>query len=251
MGPDISVTAPAHCHVPRVIEREGIAAIDAHAIACCLAAMQMSSGDFYDIGANVGVYSLMVASALKRRCIAFEPTPVLADVIENSAATHYLPVDVRRVALAAKAGQQTFYLSARSDASNSLAPDFRSHSGELSVEVGTLDTFASSKVGVIKIDTETTEPDVFRGAIRTISDQRPFIVVEVLPSGGTAEFMNEFLARSGYWAYYINSDLHWRPRRDVSIKRAKTERNWLFAPALVSEMFWTYLAAWRWRLLRA
>lgn len=247
--PPISLTAPAHCHVPRVIEKHGLGAHEPHAIATCLAAMQVTKGPFYDVGANVGVFSLLVAATLRRPCVSFEPTPELADALDDAARRHYLPIDLRRVALSSKSGAVKFYLSARSDASNSLNPEFRAHSGEINVECDTLDNLAPAEIGVLKIDTETTEPDVIRGAAKTIARLRPMIVVEVLPSGESAAFMNDFLRDSGYVAYHITSKATWRLRRAVDVAEAGEDRNWLFAPQPIADDFWTHLDAWRWRLI--
>ena len=245
----VTLTAPVDCHVPRVIERAGIGAHEPHAIAACLAAMQTSTGPFYDVGANVGVFSLLVSSTLRRHSVSFEPTPALAQSLEDAAMRHYLPIEVKRVALGAKRGKERFYLSARSDASNSLNPEFRAHAGEIEVECDTLDNLAPAEIGVLKIDTETTEPDVIRGAAKTIARMRPTIVIEVLPSGETAEFMNAFLRDSGYIAYHVTSKAKWKLRRSVDVAEAGEDRNWLFSPQAVPDGFWTHLDAWRWRLL--
>lgn len=75
------------------------------------------------------------------------------------------------------------------------------------VALTTLDDYLSSRkvarVDLIKIDTETTEPDVLEGALELLRSWRPAIFCEVLPGGGTERRLEELLFPLGYRAFLL------------------------------------------------
>src|SRR5690606_17488818 len=96
-------------------------------------------------------------------------------------------------------GRASLYISARSDSSNSLRKDFRKAKGVIDVPVSTIDEVLDFQHGsvVIKIDTESTEPDVLRGAQQSLTKLRPWIICEVLAGRVEADLM-EILRPHGY-----------------------------------------------------
>lgn len=246
----ITLNAPAHLLIPRLLEEEGLKGYEPHALACALALCATREGAFYDVGANVGVFSLVVSAALGRSAYAFEPTPDIAQIIEDTALQHALPITVSRTAASDKTGTATFFLSDQSDASSSLNPDFRRSSVRLDVETDKLDNIVKERPALIKIDTETTEPQVLAGAVEVIARHRPHLIVEVLPKR-TEEEIGAFFAERGYYAYHITSKPFWKVQPAVRGDTSYENNNWLFAPEPLSEAFWTHMDAWRWRISRA
>ena len=143
--------------------------------------------NFVDVGANIGYYSLTVASHLdqaqQRRLIAFEPNPRMLSLLKKNVVLNGLPIDVRGMALSDKHTLQNFYLP-QSDMSGSLEKDFNDES-TVTVEVPTttLDTFVTdgNVVGstLMKIDAEGHEPAILRGGVETLSRLQPDLIVEV------------------------------------------------------------------------
>lgn len=240
------MTAPAAYIIPKAIARGGLANHEPETLACALALCEERPGTFVDIGANVGIFSIVVSSVLGRACHAFEPTPEMAAVIRDVAARHALPINVHEMALANCRGLATLYLSSKSDSSNSLNRRFRRHAGSLEVPVALLDDIDIGHSALLKIDTESTEPDVLEGAITTIRKHRPPIICEALP-GRTETRLNTFLKEHDYFAYHITPELHGRKHSQVRPDRS-AHYNWIFAPVALNAPYWARAAYWLERL---
>src|SRR5690606_37893856 len=110
-----------------------------------------------------------------------EPLPDAAAVLSSLTAKYGLPISVSRIALSDRDGEATFYVSAQSDTSSGLNHAFRKPRDQFSVTLARMDDLlGGQKVGLLKIDTETTEPAVLAGAERIIDTQRPPMIIEVL-----------------------------------------------------------------------
>jgi hypothetical protein len=75
------------------------------------------------------------------------------------------------------------------------------------VPVTTLDSHLvasdRARVDLVKIDTETTEPDVLEGARQILESSHPPIVCEVLPGCGTERRLEAQLFPLGYRAFHL------------------------------------------------
>lgn len=200
------------------------------------------SGDddaiFVDVGANIGYFPVVVRKLLGKRvqCIAYEPAPNLVAVIHRGCQINNVELDVREAAVGKESGSATFYLSAQSDASNSLNPRFRKHRGELDVRVTTLDDDLLPSLPttlparpILLVDTETTEPEVLAGAEQLIRAHRPGIICEVL-AGRTEGQIQDFVERSSYAAYAL-TDAGPERRDHVVGDSTYAHRDWLLWPA--------------------
>jgi FkbM family methyltransferase len=237
----ITMTAPPRMLVPRKLSQSGLAAYEPSAIACFLAALDVAGpGEVLDIGANVGIYA-GIASALTRRTVrAFEPAPELAEVARRFAADNQLGYSVESLALGAENGTATFYMSDSSDTSNSLAEGFRQSSEQLTVTVETLDSYAARTglvPAVMKVDTETTEPDVLAGAAATIAEHRPWILCEVLAGRGE-DRLAEVVAPFGYHWFHVTSEVPYTERDTIEGDRTYEHLMYLFTPEVPDERFW-------------
>jgi FkbM family methyltransferase len=135
---------------------------------------QNDSPLFFDVGANRGEYSLMLASKFPRAQIfAFEPHPRNFEVLVHAKIQNFSP---HALALSNKTGQFTLYDHDDTDWSfeASLYHDVISevmHKNSISypVQVDTLDSFAQSHdidfIDYLKIDTEGSELAVLQGAL--------------------------------------------------------------------------------------
>lgn len=216
-------------------------------LACALACASGAKGAFYDIGANVGLSSLLISSVLKKNSYAFEPTPEVAKFLDAVVRRHELPITVKPIALSDHAGEERFYLSIRSDASNSLNGNFRRGSPSIKVRVETLDAIVSEEPALIKIDAETAEPKVLAGAKDTIDRYRPMLILEIL-NPAIGEQITRFFQRRGYMMYQITPKRIWVSHQQVPGDFSSRHRNWLFAPQPLSPNFAMRVDAWRWRL---
>jgi FkbM family methyltransferase len=149
----------------------------------------------YDIGANLGFFSLLAArlAGPQGRVHAFEPAPANAAAIRANAAANGLErIDVLELALADAPGRAG--LSVPDDASwaflERYAPDRAAGAG-IEVEVETVDRLVAAgrlaPPGLVKIDVEGAELDVLAGMEETLRRHGPVLVCEM--HGHNAEFV--------------------------------------------------------------
>ncbi len=141
---------------------------------------------FWDVGANVGYYTLLVASLIgpSGEVRAFEPVPatygrLLRNVEKNPSLQN---ISTFQIALSDSAGTVEMY---RTDSSNSGASSLVPTSGAdkiSGVQAGRIDDICSGQgvrlPEVIKIDVEGHELAVLSGANETLRRARPRLLVE-------------------------------------------------------------------------
>jgi FkbM family methyltransferase len=147
-----------------------------------------------DVGAYVGFFTLLAAHAsTSGRVFAFEPLRAACERLNRNARINRLDnVECVNAAVGASDGEADFFFQERSSqdafagipCSSSLSLDFMKQVPDLAtrrVPVLSLDSYLAkrqvSKVDLIKADTESTEPDVLRGAQGVIARDRPDIVL--------------------------------------------------------------------------
>lgn len=149
--------------------------------------MPLSSGVAFDIGANIGVYSVLLAEKF-RRVYAFEPHP------DNLKAMRHTIGILSNVTVIPKAinevsGMINLYTNenpgGHSIASSMPAKGEWGHSPNtfITVQAVTIDAFVAAHnitdLHLIKMDIEGAEDFVFNGAINTLHTQSPDILLEV------------------------------------------------------------------------
>ena len=143
-------------------------------------------GDFVDVGAHIGMYTVAAALALRApsRVLAFEPNPLareqlLANLELNACADL---VVVKPEAVAAAPGRAVLHVPATPDPSfSSLEAGRFAEGAAVEVATTTLDhavTEHALRPAVVKADVEGAEVEVVRGMERTVAEARPLLVVE-------------------------------------------------------------------------
>ena len=199
---------------------------------------------FINIGANIGYFPLIVKQLFGDRVDvhAYEPMPELVERLNEAQRRNKVDFRVSDIALADFEGTAPFHLSARSDTSNSLNPNFRPAKEVIEVTVSTLDAefpaaggtdhrddrFATEAT-VLLIDTESTEPAVLRGALGYIGRVRPAIICEVL-AGRTEDDLSAIMHQIDYSAYALTDDGP-ELRAKVVGDRTYEHRDWVFLPS--------------------
>jgi len=166
----------------------------------------------FDVGAYVGFYTLLAALANpSARVYAFEPHPnAYGRLLRNVKTNHLVNVECLQAAAGeADTSSALFCGPGWLPTSSSLSAEFMgSHDALLrvSVEVMSLDAFVREsgieRVDLLKIDTESTEPQVLRGMLETLRRDRPSIICEVLRGRGAEDRLEEILGGLGY-RYYL------------------------------------------------
>jgi FkbM family methyltransferase len=170
---------------------------------------------FIDVGANIGLYSLVVRQAMctEGRVLSIEPSATTAATLREHVAWSAQPgVEVFECALSSKSG--TAQLAERKD-DWGKASLTRAETGQTrsTVRTRTLDELVRETglelVDLIKIDVEGHELEVLKGAKDTIERFLPTIVIEYSPQwmseAAIAEMTGylERLVSKGYVAYRI------------------------------------------------
>ncbi len=161
--------------------------------------VRAKGGLVLDVGANTGFYALAATSVDSSvRVHAFEPYPPVLDVLHTNLAINGVGPRVRVYdeAVGRTSGTSVLHIPDPShglvETSASLNPSFRvePHRTEVSVAVTSLDDRYPHRVGddgrtgigVIKIDVESLEHEVLTGASSLLDRERPYVVLEVLPT---------------------------------------------------------------------
>jgi FkbM family methyltransferase len=242
----------------RELRRSGYAGIEPDTVAtflnlCSELVVERNHITVFDIGSNSGMYALAVKALLPGNVAvtAFEPSPEANFWLQQISFVNSLDIDCHDCALSDAVGVAEFYLSSKSDASNSLARDFRDHKGVLSVQVDTLDNFVmqrGSSPDLIKIDAETFDYQVLSGAKSVIAESRPYIICEVLNTK-SEDYGSKIdsLMRSigGYYYYFIASSGMLERREVVSGDPSSLFRDWLFSPVELSDQVLQRNKDWR------
>jgi FkbM family methyltransferase len=245
---ELAFEAPERMYVLNTLLEKGFGGYEVESLACFLAMTDAApAGHVLDIGANIGVYGLLAGSVTEREVVAFEPTPWIAREAAAAARLNGLPVRVRGEALGAERTVATFYLSDRTDSSSSLAAGFRPSSHQIDVRVERLDDLVAAhgwRPAVVKIDTETTEPHVVRGAARTLDELRPWVLCEVLHGRSEADLQAAF-APHGYTMYHVRDEVPFEPATTIAGDPTYANLMWLFLPEPAPDGFWDLVRGWR------
>ncbi len=181
------------------------------------------SNVIFDVGAHVGYYSLLAGLANPAsRVFAFEPLPrAVRRFRENLRVNEIDNLELIESAVGAETGEASFYChpetSSSIPSSSGLSKEFfelpyyanDGVSPRMTVQVIRMDDFVEERgierVDLVKIDTETTEPDVLSGMPAVLNRDHPDLIFEVLPWLSTDEKIDEILSPLGY-EYYLLTD---------------------------------------------
>lgn len=136
----------------------------------------------FDVGANAGVFTVLACAASGCRCVAFEPSPATARMLERNVAINNLQglVTIRRAAVGSAPG--SVRLTSNAGPMNHVVAAEAAGPGTVNVPVTTLDR-ECHELGpptLLKIDVEGYEFAVLAGAQETL--QAPAlraIVIEI------------------------------------------------------------------------
>jgi FkbM family methyltransferase len=145
-----------------------------------LAARLLQRGDtVFDIGANVGIYTLLFSECVGEtgHVVAFEPVPANIHFLrQHVSLNRFCNVSVVEAAVSSTSGVAAFALGESSSVGHVCA------AGDLQVRAVKLDDFlaASGRApSLIKIDVEGGEHDVLKGACHLLAHVRPHLLLAV------------------------------------------------------------------------
>lgn len=142
----------------------------------------------FDVGANIGLTSIfMASSATNVKVFAFEPSPVTLRYLSANAANAGNEIKVIPLAVGDKKGNVDFTELPGFGAGSHILAAGGKHPGmqdasTISVPVITLDEWccdnAIERLDLLKIDVEGYEINVLRGAKETLRRFRPLVILE-------------------------------------------------------------------------
>jgi FkbM family methyltransferase len=197
---------------------------------------------FFDIGANVGFYSI-AAGAINQnlRIMCFEPNSNCFSGIQKNIelnANYNLTqqITVNNVALGdRKESGIKFYVPRFTGTGGGSFKNLHAEEGiatEIMVDTSTIDLFASSSLSVdlVKVDVEGSELSVIKGGLETIQRDRPTIFIELLrkwmaPFGHHPQDVLDLLFIEGYECYGIGKN---SLRKIEFIDENTEETNYIF-----------------------
>jgi FkbM family methyltransferase len=243
--------------VQRIVAKDGLGGYETLFSASLMALCELRADRiaFFDVGSHIGLYSTLIGTIFHHSgpfVLAFEPTPRTFELCCALRDTNDLAYMVMQKAVAADSGSVAFYLSPKSEASNSLNADFRPGATRIDVEQTTLDQVVAHGApapNIIKIDVETMEADVVFGARNMIAAHRPIITCELLKSCDRSSIrqMIYFLTALDYRFYRIEEQTPFPEFAMDAVLDAvhPVYRDWIFAPKPLGEAFYASNTRWR------
>jgi len=165
---------------------------------------------FYDVGANLGFYSLLAARQ-GAQVFAFEPDAQNAESLEHHVRLNSLgaKIEVIRAAVYSTSGFVALEPSdsARGHGNAHVGPNAEHSHPSVKVPCTTLDDFAREHIvpDTIKIDVEGAESDVLKGAEKLFTRSRPHLICEVHDTAN-ASFVETWLKTRGYELRWLNTN---------------------------------------------
>jgi len=164
--------------------------------------ISQGKGTFIDIGANIGFFSILASSYFKN-VISFEPTKRTIESFKHNIEHNDIHnIHLMECGLSDRVGEMILNENPLNSGGNSLeefskemvASSMRQDWNSYSVPVLTLDNFIVTNnidnIDLIKIDVESHEPYVIKGAIETIENFMPLIYLEI---GGKKSFLDKII----------------------------------------------------------
>jgi len=181
-----------------------------------LAALIQPGQAVYDVGANIGFFTMLCSrlAGPQGRVYAFEPIPAnLATLRHNLALNDLSNVTIVEQALSSTTGSAEMFVSPWS-AFHSLnvegaskRSDHDLQAGQISVQTVTLDEFVKGEEGrapdLLKIDVEGAELIVLEGARETLRSCRPLLLCEL---HDTHAAYGAFVQEIGYEVRVIDAE---------------------------------------------
>jgi len=138
---------------------------------------------FFDVGANVGDWSIALLEQLKRfdnknriKIYAFEPVPATAEVLRKNLEKRDVFVQIEKMALSSTSGTSEIYISGVAGTNSLYDTSSGSMSDSLTISLLSATDFCESRkishVHLLKSDTEGHDMEVIRGALPLLRNSR-------------------------------------------------------------------------------
>ena len=144
---------------------------------------KVRKADIIDAGAYNGDSSLVLSQYTDGKVYAFEPVPVTYEKLEKTIVLNQQQGKI--IPVSSGLGDEVVEIPMDANGGMGCSMLNKSDSGVL-VNVTTLDKFVEEnniKVGLIKTDVEGFEQNLLRGAMKTIKEQKPALLISIYHNG--------------------------------------------------------------------
>jgi FkbM family methyltransferase len=171
-------------------------------------------GRALDIGAWYGPWTYWLSKRM-RAVESFEPNPKVAEALRAGVAAN---VTVHEMALSDEVGKAELTLHTLGTGSEGTASIVPGVEGveSMTVPTGRVDDFEFTDVRFIKIDVEGHEQAVINGALRTIAEQTPVVLVELEERMADIDRTIDCFTELGYEGRFV-LDGSWTSTKDVDL----------------------------------
>jgi FkbM family methyltransferase len=161
---------------------------------------------FFDVGANVGSYTILAAGVCYSNSLCFEPVPATFEILTSNIALNELESRVTLINAAVGHKQEFLKFTFRQDATNHVITKTEEEQECIIVPVINLDKYRSELPILIKIDVEGFETEVLKGARELLNHESlKAIIIELNGSGEHYNFderlIHSALSESGFRPY--------------------------------------------------
>jgi FkbM family methyltransferase len=177
-------------------------------------ASNLGLGDvFYDLGANIGFFTLIAARLVgpEGHVYAFEPSPRTAGALRGNVELNQLEnVTVVEAAVSDRDGTMAFDEVGEVSQEARLIP--RGGQGTTEVRIVAIDSFVGEgarQPKLVKIDVEGHENEAVHGMARTLRSARPIVVCEIHQARHENEHeVERMLQELGYSCSWLEPGMH-------------------------------------------
>lgn len=141
---------------------------------------------FFDVGANVGSYTLLASSVCKAKSFSFEPSPITFNILTENIVLNKLEDLVQTINKGVGKENGILRFSESEDTTNHVIADNEKSNYTIEVPIVALnDYYSMAKPALIKIDVEGFETEVLNGADQLLKDLNlKAIIIELIGGGG-------------------------------------------------------------------
>lgn len=140
---------------------------------------------FVDIGANVGVYSILASGVAKSSSIAIEPSTITSELLRENIKINNLENKISHVKCIVGNETKKIAFTAGKDATNRVALSSEKNINTELLDIDTLDNILNDKSPkAIKIDVEGFEVNILKGASKVL--QNPDLKILFIETNGNS-----------------------------------------------------------------
>lgn len=213
----------------------------------------------FDIGSNTGLYAIICSKPeTNAKIYAFEPHPTNVKRIDTNIELNSMnKIVVEKLALGAKDDTISFFVPENDGLTTMSSPnesfstrkinENRNTSNklkikEIKVNQTSVDNYvvqnAVKDLDLVKIDVETYEMEVFKGAVDTFSKFKPTIFCEIFLNEERVEYFNKFVQKAGLNPYMVTKEGVHKLRDGLSLKTKGSK--FIFSPINTPLNYYTF-----------